>query len=91
MYSDYYGDMAKSVYARLNAYNKENCGFGVEVVNISEFWSPYWAEAALLYVNMGDTYTHTLCWSPITREWYESDWGSVVEELLPEEIRNKIR
>lgn len=89
--SDYYGDMRKEVYARLDAYNVANEGQGIEAVTITEFWSPFWAEAALLYVNMGDTYTPTLCWSPLTREWYETDWGTVVEELLPEEIREKIR
>lgn len=89
--SDYYGDMRDEVYRRLYKYDRENYGFGVEVITMTEFWSPYWAETVLLYVNMGDAYVPTLCWSPVTREWYESDWGTVVEELLPEDIRNKIR
>ena len=89
MYSDYYGDMAKDVYARLNAYNKENCGFGVEVVNISEFWSPYWAEAALLYVNMGDTYVKTYAFSPVTGKFYRGDLENILMRL-PKFLEKKI-
>jgi|AMWB02.1.fsa_nt_gi hypothetical protein len=81
---------ADSVDARLDAYSRKHGGFGVDIIEIDEYWSHYWGKAALLYANMGDTYTKTLCYSPITDKFYRSDWGSLVEEKLPRYIRERI-
>lgn len=88
--ADRYGISAARADAKLEKFNEKMEGFGVESVNIDEFWSPYWGQCALLYVNMGDTYIPTLCYSPITDKFYRSDWGSLVEEKLPRYIRDRI-
>lgn len=89
--ADKYGRVADVAYSKLFAYDKKHGGFGVESLFIDEFWSPYWGQVALVYVNMGDTYIPTLCYSPITDKFYRSDWGSLVEEKLPRYIRDRIQ
>lgn len=88
--ADKYGIGATRADTKLEKFNEKMEGFGVESINIDEYWSSYWGQCALLYVNMGDTYIPTLCYSPITDKFYHSDWGSLVEEKLPRYIRDRI-
>lgn len=88
--ADKYGRMASLVDAKLDKFNAKHNGLGVKVIRIDECWSPYYGNTALLYVNMGNTYTKTLCYSPITGKFYRSDWGGLVEELLPKYIWDRI-
>jgi hypothetical protein len=54
-------------------------GHGVEAVQGDERVSAFWQRTILLYVNLGDTYDTTLCYSTEDNEFFVGSWGDFVE------------
>jgi len=54
-------------------------GFGTETLGERQFTFRYKYDCAYEYVNMGDTYTPTICFSVDDQKFFISDWGSIVE------------
>ena len=54
-------------------------GYGVEAIRDHDF-SRYYGDIGLLYVNMGDTYTPTVCYDTRKEKWLVCSWGDIVEK-----------
>jgi hypothetical protein len=50
----------------------------VEQITDSQ-WDNYWCDSGLLYVNMGATYTETICYDTRKDQWIVCPWGDIVE------------
>ncbi len=72
-------DDPKRVDTALDAIDQILGGYGVEVLSDNQ-WDNYYANAGVLYANMGDTYAPTVCYD--TREdcWMVCSWGDLVEK-----------
>jgi hypothetical protein len=53
-------------------------GYGVEQITDSQ-WDNYWCDGGLLYVNMGDAYSPTICYDTRKDQWIVCPWGDIVE------------
>ncbi len=62
----------------LDCCNKILEGYGVEDIRGKD-WVPYYLDIALLYVNMGDTYTPTIIYDCVKERWHCCSWGDIVE------------
>jgi hypothetical protein len=51
-------------------------GYGTEAIFSSNF---YVSTPILTYVNLGDTYTLTLCFDYLNEKWVLSSWGDMLE------------
>jgi len=60
------------------AINEVLGGYGIEAIRDNQ-WSSYHCDIGLVYVNMGDTYTPTVCYDTRKDKWFLSSWGDVVE------------
>lgn len=68
----------KNIDIALDEINKTLNGYGVEVLT-DNGWDKYYANAGVLYVNMGDTYTLTVCYDTRKDRWLITSWGDLVE------------
>jgi hypothetical protein len=64
----------------LEAVNEVMEGFGTESIRGSG-WDRYWTDTAFVYINLGDTYTRTICYRPEMDRFYLCSWGDMVESL----------
>lgn len=65
---------------RLTALNELIEGFGIEAIEIEGYYrNDYWANAIGLYINMGDTYTLTIIYNVIDRQFEFTSWGDFYE------------
>ena len=71
-------DKPRRVERVMEAINEILGGYGVEQITDSQ-WDNYWCDGGLLYVNMGDTYTETICYDTRKNKWIVSSWGNIVE------------
>ena len=53
-------------------------GYGIEAIRDNK-WSHYHQDIGLTYVNMGDTYTMTVCYDTRSDKWILSSWGDIIE------------
>jgi hypothetical protein len=72
---------------RLDAYNRENGGYGVQALYGHNFRHHYWGDIVALYVNTGDSYTETLSYIVEEDEWIEGGCYADLVERLPEDTR----
>lgn len=63
---------------QLHAINQLLGGFGIEY--IADTTDTYTEMYGIDYVNMGDTYTCTVCYDHQSDQWLLSDWGTLLEE-----------
>ncbi len=54
-------------------------GHGVEPLR-DNGWDYYYCDIGLLYVNMGETYTPTVCYDTRLKKWIITSWGDFVEK-----------
>ena len=52
----------------------------MEAINeiLGGYWVD-WCDGGLLYVNLGDTYTETICYDTRKNKWIVSSWGNIIE------------
>ena len=62
----------------MEAINEILGGYGVEQITDSQ-WDNYWCDGGLLYVNLGGTYTETICYDTRKNKWIVSSWGNIIE------------
>lgn len=62
----------------MEAINEILGGYGVEQITDSQ-WDNYWCDSGLLYVNMGDAYSPTICYDTRKDQWIVCPWGDIVE------------
>ena len=62
----------------MEAMNEILGGSGVEQTTDTQ-WSEYWLDSGLLYVNMGGTYTETICYDTRKDKWIVCPWGDIIE------------
>ena len=72
---------------RLDAYNRDNRGHGVQALYGHDYRHHYWGDIVALYVNTGDTYTETLSYIVDNDEWIEGGCYANLVERLPEDTR----
>lgn len=64
----------------LLALNEVIGGFGVEVVTSENEWvSHFYQNIVLEYINLGDTYTPTICFDTDNQTFFLGSWGDYVE------------
>lgn len=62
----------------MEAINEILGGYGVEQITDNQ-WSEYWRDGGLLYVNMGDAYSPTICYDTRKDKWIVCPWGDIIE------------
>jgi hypothetical protein len=72
---------------RLERYNKENGGYGIEALFGSPCRHHYWGDIVALYVNTGDSYSETLSYIVDNDEWIIGGCYADLVEKLPENTR----
>ena len=72
------GDAHDQVDAALSDLNKILGGYGVESITDNQ-WDDFYANCGVLYVNMGDAYTPTVCFDTRAARWMICSWGDLVE------------
>jgi hypothetical protein len=78
----------KGINERLDAYNRENGGHGVEALYGHEFRHHYWGDILALYVNTGDVYNETLSYVVDKDEWIKGGCLADLLEKLPDDVRS---
>ena len=64
----------------MDSVNTLICGFGVEY--IAHRNDDQYNCQGITYINMGDTYTCTICYDWYKNQYYVTDWGSIVEKHM---------
>jgi len=55
-------------------------GYGVEAIRDNRWDNHFYMDIGLVYVNMGDAYTPTVCYDTRKDQWIVSSWGDSVEK-----------